>query len=437
MIGQDLKYYEDGIINAALILPEQRPQIFNNLHSDHFEPGGMNRQVYGVMEKLYEEFRPEPFSNQAVIADVCNLLKQNNFDWKFWIEQLMMEAPIPTDVEFYIRRIKQYYNKRRLVEISNAANKRIEKGENTETIAAFVRSEYEKLESEKVNCGPVSFFDVAADCIEKLESSNFDDLTGIKTGYSLLDKYILGMRPGDLIVLAGRPSHGKTTLATNIAINAAKSGYCGLIFSLEMGQYRLGLRMISSETETNLYQLSRGEVSDYRQITKISSGLKNIYIDFDVNLTCYDVVSRIREFSQTTHPHFIMLDYLQKLRFPSRERHDLSVAEATLAFKNAAKEFGLPFVLLSQLSRANEKDGKAVRRPRLSDLRDSGSIEQDADIVVFIHRQELYEPEKIKYQNIAELFLAKNRDGDTGKIELTFRKQINRFENMAKDDQYG
>ena len=111
----------------------------------------------------------------------------------------------------------------------------------------------------------------------------------------------------------------------------------------------------------------------------------------------------------------------------------LAVAEATGVFKNAAKEFNLPFVLLSQLSRANEKDGKAVRMPRLSDLRDSGSIEQDADIVTFIHRQEVYEPDKEKYKNLAELLIAKNRDGDIGKTKLTFRKNINRFENYTDE----
>ena len=109
------------------------------------------------------------------------------------------------------------------------------------------------------------------------------------------------------------------------------------------------------------------------------------------------------------------------------------MAEATGEFKRAAKEFNLPFILLSQLSRANEKDGRAVRMPRLSDLRDSGSIEQDADIVTFIHRQEVYEPDKEKYKNLAELLISKNRDGDTGKIKLTFRKDINRFENYTPE----
>jgi replicative DNA helicase len=200
-----------------------------------------------------------------------------------------------------------------------------------------------------------------------------------------------------------------------------------------MNQYRLGLRMISSETGTNLYELSRGQVKDYSQIQNISSGLKNIFIDFDVNLSCHEIISRIRQFSETKSIEFIVLDYLQKLKFSKKERHDLAVAEATGTFKNAAKEFNVPFVLLSQLSRSNEKEGKAVRMPRLSDLRDSGSIEQDADIVTFIHRQEVYEPDKEKLKNLAELLIAKNRDGDIGKIKLTFRKEINRFENYTDE----
>lgn len=436
MIGQDARYYEDGLLHTALVLPDDRDKIFTNIHAEHFTPGLKAKKVFAILERLYEQFRPQQFSNQILIAEICTLLKEQGMDWKFWYEQFIMEAPIATDIEFYIKKIKHFYNKRRLIEISNAANKRIEKGQSSDEVSAYVRGEYEKLESEEISHGPICFFDVAADCIEKLENNNFNDLTGIKTGYKLFDKYILGMRPGDLMVIAGRPSHGKTTLATNIAINAARSGYCGLIFSLEMGQYRLGLRMIASETGTNLYQLSRGDVRDFTQIQSISLGLKNLYIDFDVNISCHEVVSRIIKFSQEKHINFVVLDYLQKLKFLGRERHDLAVAEATGAFKNIAKKLNIPFILISQLSRSNEKDGSKVRRPRLSDLRDSGSIEQDADIAVFIHRQELYEPEKEKYKNLAELSIRKNRDGDTGFFELTFRKEINRFENLAKQEEF-
>ena len=128
-----------------------------------------------------------------------------------------------------------------------------------------------------------------------------------------------------------------------------------------------------------------------------------------------------------------MLDYLQKLRFPKGERRDIIVGDATGAFKNIAKDFDIPFILLSQLSRANEKDGKKPRKPRLSDLRDSGSIEQDADIVIMIHRDEVYDPENEKVRNIAQLALSKNRDGEQKNFRLTFRKEINKFENYTDD----
>lgn len=436
MIGQPNKYYEDGIINMILIFPEDRPKIFNHIHADHFEPGGINRKIFPIFEKLYQEFKPKVFSTQVLIAEICTLLAKEKRNWQFWIDQFTKEAPIPTDINFYIGRIKRNYNKRRIIEISNAAGKRIEKGQTPDEVAAFTKNEYDHLEREKLSSAPKCFFDVAAECMDKLEQSDIDDLTGIKTGYKLIDKYILGMRAGDLVVIAGRPSMGKTTIATNISINAAKQGYCGLIFSLEMGQYRLGLRMIASETGTNLYDLSRGHVTDFNQLQEISGGLKNLYIDFDVNLNCQDIIARIREFIETKTIDFVVLDYLQKLIFSNRERHDLAVAEATGAFKNAAKEFNLPFILLSQLSRANEKDGKAVRKPRLSDLRDSGAIEQDADIVMFIHRQEVYEPEKEKYKNRAEIFIAKNRDGETKAIDLTFQKEINRFRDFVKETEY-
>jgi replicative DNA helicase len=433
MYLQESTDYENSLLSTIFLFPETHSKVFNRIHPDHFAPGGINRKVYAVLQRLHEEHKPNHISTRAIIAELCSLLEAEDRNWSFWVDHLTSEYPVATDLEFYINRIIKNFNKRRLYEIQNAAQKRIENGDSGEAVAAYTRQQLDTLETGKKGGEPICFFDVAADCIEQLQTSDNDALTGIPTGFNLLDKYILGMRPGDLMVIAGRPSMGKTTLAVNIAINAAKSGYTGLIFSLEMSKYRLGLRMISNETECNLYALSKGIVHDFNQITDISGNLKNLYIDFTTALGWQDVEARIKEFSESKKVDFIMLDYLQKLRFKSRDRHDLAVAQATGAFKNIAKDMNIPFVLLSQLSRANEKQGQAVRKPRLSDLRDSGAIEQDADIVCFLHREEVYKPDDEKYRNKAELILAKNRDGDTCFIDLVFRKNINRFEDATRD----
>lgn len=427
---QNTQYIEDGIINAILCR-QYHSTIFNRVKPDYFTPGSINWKVFRVLYRLYEEFKPDYISNQSVVAELNLLFANEKLNWRKWRDYLTIDAPFPTDIEYYLTRLVKSYNKRRLLETYNAAEKRIEKGDSTDSVTKFTKNQLDELETENFKGGPVCFHDVAADCIEKIQTYEKDSLTGIKTRFIDIDSSIIGMRPSDLIVIAGRPSMGKTTLATNVSINSAKNGYTGLMFSLEMSQYRLGLRMIASETSVNLYNLSKGIVDDYGKLVNINDNLKNLYIDFSTGLTCFDIQKRVKEFSETTKIDFIILDYLQKLRFKRGDRHDLEVAEATGIFKEIAKEYEVPFVLVSQLSRANEKAGKSVRKPRLSDLRDSGSIEQDADIVIFIHRQEVYSPNDQKHRNLADIIIAKNRDGDTGICQLTFRKQINRFENLT------
>ena len=426
------KDFEDGILNAIFSFPDEHPHIFSRLSKDHFGHP-LNQKVFSVIRGLYDQHKPERLSNGALVAEINSLLKNEQKDWSFWVDHLLVDSPLPADIDFYISRIIRNYNKRRMLEISNAATKRVEKGDTVDSVVSFTKHEIDNLESETTGGGPVCFTDVAIDCIELLQEGDFEALTGIKTGFTTLDDYILGLRAGDLVIIAGRPGMGKTTLATNISINAAKQGRIGLIFSLEMNPNRLGLRMLASETDTNLYALSKGIVHDWKKINNVSGTLQNLFIDFTTGLSHQEVISRIHEFQDTSRLDFIMLDYLQKLRFPKSERRDIVVGDATGAFKNIAKDLDIPFILLSQLSRANEKDGKKPRKPRLSDLKDSGSIEQDADIVIMIHRDEVYDPENEKVKNIAQLALSKNRDGEQKNFRLTFRKEINRFENYIND----
>lgn len=423
----DAKYYEDGIINAVLSFPEDHPKIFNKLTANHFI--GSNQKIFKVLKSLYDENKPNSLSNESIVSEICTVLRDQRQGWSFWTKHFTSEAPLPADTDFYIKRIIQHHNRRRLLEISNATQKRIQDGESSEEVCNFTIKQIDSLDSEAAGDDPVNFNDVAIDCIDQLQSGDLETLTGIKTGYVDIDSKILGMRPGDLVVIAGRPGMGKTTLATNISANAARQGYVGLIFSMEMSKYRLGLRMLAAETNSNLYNLSKGIVNDWNKINQVPQQMQNLYIDFLSGLNHTDVVSRINQFTDTHRIDFVVLDYLQKLKFARGERHDIEVGKATWAFKNVAKDLNIPFILLSQLSRANEKTGGKIRKPQMSDLKDSGSIEQDADIVMLIHRPEAYQPDNVEYRNLAQVGLAKNRDGEIGGVNLTFRKEINRFEN--------
>jgi len=427
-----MENYEDGLISTILTFPDEHAKIFSRIRPEYFREGSRNRKVYKVLSNLHDEFKPNTISNEAIIRELNSLLSNDGLGWEFWIKYFSDEVPPAVDVDFHMKRVITEYNRRRIREITNAVNKRIENGDSNESISAYTKFELENLETENLKGGPQCFYDIAADCIDQVQNvPDKTSLIGIQTGFLDLDRSIIGLRPTDFIIIAGRPSMGKTTLATNISMNAAKSGKVGLIFSLEMSAYRLGLRMIASDTSTNLYELSRGEVRDYSKINNISDGLNNLYVDFSTNLTAMDLQNRVREFTETKHIDFIMVDYLQKLRFTSKQRRDLEVGDAALLFKNLAKDYGLPVILLSQLSRANEKMGSDVRKPRLSDLRESGAIEEHADIVLFLHREEVYNPNEPKHLNKADLIIAKNRDGETGFVTLTFLKHLNRFENYT------
>jgi len=226
-----------------------------------------------------------------------------------------------------------------------------------------------------------------------------------------------------------------TTLGMNIAKNAAQHGYHGLIYSLEMSQYRLGVRMIASGSQIHMTKIAKGEITqnEYIKINEtVPIGYGNLYIDFSKGITDLEVEQKIREFIETSRVDFIVLDYLQKIRFSGRERRDIEVGNAASRFKDIAGELGIPFILISQLNRANEKEGK-VRLPRMSDLRDSGVIEQEADVIIFIHRPEVYDKENLSLKNIARIDIAKNRDEEPGTFKMTFRGHLNRFENYIEN----
>lgn len=428
-------YYEEGILNAILTWPEDHPKIFNYLLPEHLEPG-LRQKVYKTLYKIYQQNRENPISNIAMIAEICTVLKTEKSNWSFWIKKILEEAPYPTDINFYIQNIKKAYNRRYLTIISNTAKKQISEGESAQVVAEKLKNKISNMESELITTGPVNAFEVISDCLEKIAEGE-DKITGIPTYFTEIDNYIIGMRPGDLIVIAGRPSQGKTTLGMNIAKNAAEHGYHGLIFSLEMSQYRLGIRMIASQSKIHMTKITKGYLKqeEYQKINEsMGVGIGNLYIDFSKGITPFELEQKIREFIETSQIDFIVIDYLQKLRFPGRKRHDLEVADATGIFKDISGEFGIPTILISQLNRDNEKDGK-IRLPKLSNLRDSGAIEQDADIVIFIHRPELYNKTNPELKNKASIDIAKNRDGETGIFFMTFLGHLNRFENYIEKDE--
>jgi replicative DNA helicase len=287
--------------------------------------------------------------------------------------------------------------------------------------------------------------------VERIESlysrENTSEVTGIATGFTDLDRMTSGLQPGDLIIVAGRPSMGKTAFSINIAENVAlESGRAVAIFSMEMGGTQLAMRMIGSVGRLNQHTLRTGrlEDDDWSRMTHALGQLNDakIFIDETAGLNALELRSRARRLErqnrsadvhgvETPGLGLIVIDYIQLMSSPAgrnSENRATEISEISRSLKSLAKELQVPVIALSQLNRSLEQ--RPNKRPVMSDLRESGAIEQDADLILFIYRDEVYNPDTPD-KGKAEIIVGKQRNGPIGKVELTFRGEYTRFENYA------
>jgi replicative DNA helicase len=292
--------------------------------------------------------------------------------------------------------------------------------------------------------GPKSMKDNVRDALDQIHelSNRSGGLIGESTGFKDLDNKLLGIQKGDLIVVAGRPSMGKTSLAMNIAENVLlndESDGAVLIFSLEMPRTALTTRLLSSMTKINQQNVRSGMLKDdeMKAIFQQSEKLKNmpLWIDDSSLLTPMELRAKARRLARTENGlSLIVVDYLQLMQLPmSAENRVNQISEISRSLKSLAKELNVPVIALSQLNRAVEK--RDNKRPIMADLRDSGAIEQDADVILFIYRDEVYN-EDSDQGNKAEIIIGKQRNGPIGTVNLTFLKEFTRFENFSTDSFY-
>ncbi|HAX73907.1 MAG TPA: replicative DNA helicase, partial [Firmicutes bacterium] len=279
---------------------------------------------------------------------------------------------------------------------------------------------------------------VLSDVIQNIEklSKTHGEITGLKTGFDALDKMTSGLQRNDLIIVAARPAMGKTAFALNIAQNVAKYNKVNCaIFSLEMGADQLVTRLICAEGRIEAQKLKTGQLEgpDWRSLkiaTDVLGGL-GIYIDDTPGIRVGELRAKCRQLHQQHGLGLVMIDYLQLLSGSKSNgsNRQQEVSEISRMLKEMARELKIPVIALSQLSRAVES--REDKRPMMSDLRESGSIEQDADIVTFLYRDDYYKKEAEVNDNIIEIIFAKHRNGAVGTVKLAFRKEISRFENLT------
>ena len=452
---------EQGLLGALLIDNRAYEKVSDFLKAEHFYAPAHGR-IYAIIAKLIERGQiASPVTLKALVHDDEDLA---HLGGGAYLADLAASVVTILSVEDYGRTIFDLHLRRELIGmgeemVSEAHKHEIDKPP-TEQIEAVERKLYELATVGDVGSGFVPFSTSLTGAITMAEAAyrRSSHISGVTTGLRDLNKKLGGLQPSDLLILAGRPSMGKTSLATNIAFNAAqayaqsngKEGAVVAFYSLEMSAEQLATRILSEVSEVGSEKIRKGEVRDteFRRFVEASQTLASIplYIDDTPALSIAQVRTRSRRLKRQYGLGLIVIDYLQLLRGTgSVESRVLEISEITRGLKALAKELSVPVMALSQLSRAVEQ--RDDKRPQLSDLRESGTIEQDSDVVMFVFREEYYierrqpsegTPEHMTWQaemekahNIAEVIIGKQRHGPVGTVKLHFDGQFTRFSDLA------
>lgn len=413
---------ESMIIGAIFLEPDIIYEI--TLEPEHFALA-KNRILFKTLRDL---------ANEGTVIDVVTVIdrldsKIEQIGGVSYITDIASSCPSTANVQAYEKIVLENYKRRNLV----AAAQRFLNEQTEEAADAFYSKyiEMQELGTKKETTKQ----DVLMEIFEEMHEDK-GEITGIDTGFTDLNEMTGGLQGGDLIIVAGRPSMGKTAFALNLAENNCKSGGVSDVFSLEMPEKQLVKRMLSSIANIqgskwrNPYRFFSEE--DYHNANRALGiyGEWDIYIHDEPKQTVADIRAAVRK-TQRKHPHqkhLVVIDYLQLITVLGKyERHDLAVGAITRELKQMARQFDVPVVLLSQLSRAVEQ--RQDKRPMLSDLRDSGNIEQDADVVMMLYRDDYYDQET-DMKNIVEVNIAKQRNGPVGTIKLYFQREYSKFLNL-------
>ncbi|MFC4558459.1 replicative DNA helicase [Virgibacillus kekensis] len=422
---------EQAVIGAIFLEPDSLPSAAELLMPEDFYRASHQR-IFGTMLKLSD--KGEPIDLVTVTTALSNEKKLDEVGGVSYLSDLAGSVPTAANMVYYSKIVEEKALLRRLI---RTATDIVTSGFATEDEVEDVLNEAEKniLEvSGRKNSGAFkSIKDVLIDVYDNIEQlhHNKADVTGIPTGFRDLDRITSGFQRNDLIIVAARPSVGKTAFALNIAQNVAiNTDENVAIFSLEMGADQLVSRMLCAEGNIDAQRLRTGtlEADDWSKLTMAMGSLSNagIYIDDSPGIRVSEIRSKCRRLKQEHGLGMILIDYLQLIQGSanSKENRQQEVSEISRSLKALARELNVPLIALSQLSRGVEQ--RQDKRPMMSDLRESGSIEQDADIVGFLYRDDYYDQESEK-QNIIEIIISKQRNGPVGNVELAFVKEYNKF----------
>ena len=425
---------EKAVLGAVLIDNEQFNRAAELIDSPDFYRHA-HQQIFDKMVSLSD--RDEVIDLVTLKEELNRAGNLNEVGGPAYIAALVDGVPKSTNVEYYAKIVKEKATLRSLI---GSANKILTTAYQAEVEPEVqldqAESEIFQIADGRLTEGFQSLKDLVPGGIETLEKleNQQGGFTGVPSGFTDLDRLTSGFQPSDLVIIAARPAMGKTSLALNIAQHVGiKTEKTVGVFSLEMSKQALFLRMLTSEARIDAHKFRGGFLGseEYKKMSEALNtlGEAKVFIDDSTSVSVLEMRAKARRLKSEHGLHLLIIDYLQLMQGRGRfENRNLELASISRSLKGLAKELEVPVVALSQLSRAPES--RSEHRPQLSDLRESGALEQDADVVLFIYREDQYD-RKPENENTAEVIIGKQRNGPTGTVRLAFLKEFTRFENQT------
>lgn len=429
---------EQSVIGSCLIDTEAVIESINTLVENDFYRED-HKIIYRCISNLFS--RNEPIDIITLKDEISSIGKYEQVGGIEYIAKLPDKVPTTANVNKYIKIVKEKAIARNLINMSNEISKlAFDPTVNTDELIELSEKKIFDITQKKNIKGVSKLKDLLVESVNELEETyNKGIKKGISTGFIDIDRRMGGLKGSELIIVAARPAMGKSAFVLNIATNVAhKEKIPVLIFNLEMGKEQLTDRIICSQAMISSKKYQEGKLGedDWNRLAESLGILSetNIFIDDNASITISEIKAKCRKMKIEENIGLVIIDYLQLINPTSNKMsREQEVAEISRSLKLLAKDLNIPIIALSQLSRANEKRNSADKRPMLSDLRDSGSIEQDADIVMFIHREEYYNLTE-ENKGIAEINIAKFRAGQPGTEKLLWLGEYTKFANIVRNE---
>ena len=425
---------EESVLGSILLSSESANEVMDKLDADDFYVPA-HQAIFRAITGLYNANRP--IDAITVTEELRRTNELDRVGGVAYVTRLLDIVPSAANIEYYAGIVEEHSQRRHLLRAGSTIHDLSFRLED-EISSVLDRAEQTVLAvaGRKVGDGMSQLGGLFNPILEELESLEAmgSEVTGLSTGFRDLDRKLTGLHPANLVIIAARPAMGKSALTANIAMNVALNGGSVAMFSLEMAKEEVAQRMLCSLARIDSMKLRTGKIGDaaWPRLTDAAGKLYDapIFVDDSPVVTVTDIRAKCRRLKRQQGLALVVVDYMQLMQGSARENRQQEIAEISRSLKNLARELDVPIIAVSQLNRNLES--REDKRPRLGDLRESGSLEQDADVVIFIYRDEYYDEQSDK-RGIAEVAIAKHRAGSTGIVEMTFMPEFTRFSDLGRD----